>query len=117
MLKEVWVPRVRVIFFNNSIEFLNKIQRILGINKNFVKKYNKKNKNINYELRLSPNELRLSPNEMRELLPQLRLVIKEKKRILVLKLLNEQKGNRNQNTNNNKHEYKLEELVCEWNTI
>lgn len=110
MLKEVWVPRVRVIFFNNSIEFLNKIQRILGINKNFVKKYNKKNKNINYELRLSPNE-------MRELLPQLRLVIKEKKRILVLKLLNEQKGNRNQNTNNNKHEYKLEELVCEWNTI
>ena len=89
--KKGWSPRIILVFYNNSIQFLDKIQKILGTSKNYIKKKSNISKNINYELRYHHADCRC-------ILPQLRLVIKEKRRILALEILEFIKHGTNQYT-------------------
>lgn len=68
----------KMVFFNNSKELLDKVQDILGSNKRYQIKYNNK----------SSYELRYYGKDMRWILPQLELVVKEKKRLAVIEFLN-----------------------------
>ncbi len=65
----------RMIFFNNCKELLDKVQNILGLEKN----YQIKNGNS--------YELRYYGKDMRWILPQLELVLKEHKRLTIIDFL------------------------------
>lgn len=64
-------PRFNVSFSNNSVDILNKIQKILGINKSLVLKETGSFKNYQFAL---------SPKESYALLKQITLVVKEHRR-------------------------------------
>ena len=81
----VW--RTRLSISNNSLELLHKVQGICG-GGYIVKKYSK-----SFELRFDANALRV-------LLPQIRLIVKERERRCILKALRIIKHGRNQYTEN-----------------
>jgi len=98
----------RVKFFNNSVEFLEKIQKILGINKT-LKLQNKK-------LKRKCKVLQLGQKETKALLEQITLVIKEKRRIVALKFIEykENAGPMNKATCTSEYRKRIEELTEEF---
>lgn len=97
--KSGFVWRSRLSISNNSLKLLNKVQRICG--KGFIVKKPKGN----YELRYGSNVLR-------KLLPQIKLVVKERKRRVLTKALSIITFGRNQYTEN--YDKKLEKLLVEF---
>lgn len=99
---------VRIRFFNNSKEFLDKIQEILGTNKNYVRRKGSRNKNL---------ILGYSNNDCRWILPQLKLVIKEEKRKIALELLESIRNGNNQYTITDVHKEKKSELFHKFRSL
>ena len=102
--KRGWTPSIKVMIANNSIELLQKIQNIINEKGMIAEKRKKGYKKINYELRYSHDVCRW-------LLPQLRFIVKEERRILALKILSHIKGN---TRGDDAYEKKLEQLVKEF---
>ena len=97
--KSGFVWRVRLTVSNNSLKLLNKVQRICG--NGFIVRKPKGN----YELRYGSNTLR-------ELLPQIGLIVKERKRRIMIKALSILTFGRNQYTKN--YDKKLEKLLTDF---
>jgi len=101
--KRGWTPNIRLEIANNSLEFLGKIQEILGTN---IKPVSKKGSR-NYKIALRHKVIR-------ELFPQICLIIKENRRLLTLELLSTLKIGINKYTNSAEYENRIQEIVGKW---
>jgi len=99
--------KLRLSIANNSIELLNKIQDIIGESGSIVVKHDNRYKTTSYELKYSHTVLRW-------LLPQLRLVVKEDRRVIFIQVLELIKqSNRFANSDIDDRHSKIEQLLDE----
>jgi hypothetical protein len=98
-----WTPNIRLEIVNNSLDLLNKIQRILGTNITPVLKKGTR-----------CYKIALRHSVLRELFPQISLVIKENRRLLALELMNTLRVGINKYTNSDEYENRIQEIVQKW---
>jgi len=91
-----WQIIIKMAFYNNSIQYLDKIQQILGTNNNYV--HSNKNKCLT---------LAYYSNTCRVILPQIELVIKEGIRKKALKMLELLEKGKNKTLRNEEYRNKL----------
>lgn len=98
--KRDWKIEISLSFSNNSQEFLNFIQNIIGSDLKLVRKKGSKNYKISYRHKV-----------LKWLLPQLELIIKENRRKIAIKILNHLNIGINQYNNTAYYESELISLV------
>jgi hypothetical protein len=105
-----WQPRIVISIANNSLELLDKTQKILGTNlKPVVKLPKKPTHNISYQIGIGHGLAR-------DLLPQLSFgtIDKERRRLLAMEILTCLENGNNQYTNTLEKEKKLISLCERW---
>lgn len=105
-VKRGWTIDIMVCFSNNNISLLKYIQQLIGIDGTFITVQDSRSDKFNDQSRLTYNA-----NTARKLLPQLKLIHKEDKRIMMLDILNTKQEKNSFRYDYNKVEYKLKKWL------
>jgi hypothetical protein len=100
--KRGWSPSITLNIANNNIFLLKKVQKIIGLKTMYSKKGTKS------------FYLRACHGKIKWLFPQIKLIEKEYRRRLALKIINEMHYGRNRFTTPKNHDAKLISLVEKW---
>lgn len=95
-----WKAEITLSFSNNSEKYLIRLCNMIGSRVKLVKKKNSNNFKISFR-----------HNVLKWLLPQLKLTIKENRRLYAIEILNHFRKGINQHTNSPEYEKRLQDLV------